>query len=121
MRIAESVGDNSELIIPFNGSELTSSVAERIPRFAILRSGRPLVIESWLLEKVDALVAAWLPGTEERGMTDVVFGDFEFKGRLPITWFRTIKQLPINTGDNSCDPLFSLGFGLTCSKEKPLG
>lgn len=111
---AESVGDNSELIIPFNGSELISSVAERIPTLVILISGRPLVIEPWLLEKVDALIAAWLPGTEGRGITDVVYGDYEFEGRLPMTWFRAIKQLPINSEDNSCDPLFPLGFGLTC-------
>ncbi|XP_022730325.1 uncharacterized protein LOC111285248 isoform X4 [Durio zibethinus] len=81
---AESAGDNSELIIPLNGSELLSSVADRIPTLAILISGRPLVIEPWLLEKVDALVAAWLPGTEGRGITDVVFGDYEFEGQLPI-------------------------------------
>ncbi|OMO90513.1 hypothetical protein COLO4_19104 [Corchorus olitorius] len=112
---AESAGDNSELVIPFNGSELISSVADRIPTLAILISGRPLILEPWLLEKVDALIAAWLPGTEGRGITDVVFGDYEFEGRLPMTWFKTIKQLPILTnGDyNSCDDaLFPLGFGL---------
>ncbi|GMI81736.1 hypothetical protein like AT3G47000 [Hibiscus trionum] len=115
---AESAGDNSELVIPLNGSELISTIADRIPTLVILISGRPLLIEPWLLEKMDALIAAWLPGTEGRGITDVVFGDYEFEGRLPMTWFRTTKQLPINNGDNSFDPLFPLGFGLTCSKEK---
>ncbi|KAE8733805.1 laccase-4 [Hibiscus syriacus] len=110
---AESAGDNSELVIPLNGSELISTIADRIPTLVILISGRPLLIEPWLLEKMDALNAAWLPGTEGRGITDVVFGDYEFEGRLPMTWFRTTKQLPINNGDNSCDPLFPLGFGLT--------
>ncbi|XVF05375.1 hypothetical protein REPUB_Repub05bG0166600 [Reevesia pubescens] len=70
--------------------------------------------------KSGALVAAWLPGTEGRGLTDVVFGDYEFECQLPMTWFWTIKQLPMNTEDNSCDPLFALGFGLSCSKEKPV-
>ncbi|PPR96705.1 hypothetical protein GOBAR_AA23955 [Gossypium barbadense] len=116
---AESAGDNSELVIPLNGSELISTIADRIPTLVILISGRPLVIEPWLLEKIDALVAAWLPGTEARGITDVVFGDYEFEGRLPMTWFRTTEELPINKGDNSCDPLFPLGFGLTYKKEKP--
>ncbi|XWS28727.1 hypothetical protein CRYUN_Cryun25bG0096100 [Craigia yunnanensis] len=117
---AETLGDNAELVIPFNGSDIISSVADRIPKLAILISGRPLVLEPWLLEKVDALVAAWLPGSEGGGITDVVFGDFEFKGQLPMTWFRSVEQLPMNAGHNSYDPLFPLGFGLTCNKEKPL-
>ncbi|EOY33794.1 hypothetical protein QUC31_018754 [Theobroma cacao] len=115
---AETLGDNAELVIPFNGSDIISSVADKIPTLAILISGRPLVLEPWLLEKVDALVAAWFPGSEGGGVTDVVFGDFEFEGRLPMTWFRSINQLPMNAGHNSYDPLFPLGFGLTCNKEK---
>ncbi|XVF46687.1 hypothetical protein PTKIN_Ptkin03bG0047700 [Pterospermum kingtungense] len=117
---AETLGDNEELGIPFNGSGIISSIADRIPTLAILISGRPLVLKPSVLEKVDALVAAWLPGSEGRGVTDVVFGDFEFEGRLPMTWFRSAKQLPMNAGHNSYDPLFPLGFGLTCNKEKPL-
>ena len=117
---AETLGDNAELVIPFNGNDIISSVADRIPTLVILISGRPLVLEPWLLEKVDALVAAWLPGSEGGGITDVVFGDFEFEGQLPMTWFRSVKQLPMDAGHNSYDPLFPLGFGLTCNKEKPL-
>ena len=77
---AETLGDNAELVIPFNGNDIISSVADRIPTLAILISGRPLVLEPWLLEKVDALIAAWLLGTEGREITDVVFGDYEFEG-----------------------------------------
>ncbi|PPD73653.1 hypothetical protein GOBAR_DD29437 [Gossypium barbadense] len=115
---AETLGDNKELVIPFNGSDIISSVADKIPTLAILISGRPLVLEPQVLEKVDAFIAAWLPGTEGRGVTDVVFGDFEFEGRLPMTWFRSKDQLPMNPGQNSYDPLFPLGFGLTYNKEK---
>uniref|UniRef100_A0A2P2JXP7 Uncharacterized protein MANES_01G164700 n=1 Tax=Rhizophora mucronata TaxID=61149 RepID=A0A2P2JXP7_RHIMU len=115
---AEFSGDNSVLVIPFNGSDLIRSVAERIPTLAILVSGRPLVLESQLLEKIDAFVAAWLPGTEGEGITDVIFGNYEFTGRLPVTWFRNVGQLPMNTGDNAYDPLFPFGFGLSNKKEK---
>ncbi|MFQ6660328.1 hypothetical protein Gotur_028906 [Gossypium turneri] len=115
---AETLGDNKELVIPFNGSDIISSVADKIPTLAILISGRPLVLEPQVLEKVDAFIAAWLPGTEGRGLTDVVFGDFEFEGRLPMTWFRSNDQLLMNPGQNSYDPLFPLGFGLTYNKEK---
>ncbi|KAK9168209.1 hypothetical protein Syun_000349 [Stephania yunnanensis] len=109
---AESHGDNAELKIPFNGTELINSITERIPTLAILISGRPLVLEPEMLEKVDAFVAAWLPGTEGKGITDVVFGDYDFEGLLPVTWFKTVDQLPINAGHEPYDPLFPLGFGL---------
>ncbi|KAL9303846.1 hypothetical protein ACSQ67_021109 [Phaseolus vulgaris] len=63
-----------------------------------------------------ALVAAWLPGTEGSGVTDVLFGDYGFRGKLPRTWFKTVDQLPMNVGDSHYDPLFPFGFGL---KTKP--
>ncbi|KAF7120121.1 hypothetical protein RHSIM_Rhsim13G0072400 [Rhododendron simsii] len=115
---AEGGGDDPNLIISFRGSEIISSVADRVPTLAILISGRPLVIEPSLLEKVDALVAAWLPGSEGAGITDVILGDYEFQGRLPITWFKSVDQLPLHHGENSYDPLFPLGFGLTSKNMK---
>ncbi|XP_027368433.1 uncharacterized protein LOC113874410 [Abrus precatorius] len=112
---AECGGDNSELVIPFNGAGIINLVAEKIPTLVILISGRPLFLEQCLLEKIDALVAAWLPGTEGHGITDVIFGDHDFKGQLPMTWFRRVEELdqPVD----SCDPLFPLGFGLAYNKE----
>ena len=117
---AESTGYNLELVIPFNGNNVLSTVAERIPTLAILISGRPLVLEPHVLENVDALVAAWLPGSEGGGITDVVFGDYDFTGRLPVSWFRRVEQLPMNPAHNAYDPLFPLGFGLTSNKKTPL-
>lgn len=111
---AEFLGDNAELKIPLNGTEFVMSVSEHIPTLAILISGRPMVLEPELLQNVDALVAAWLPGSEGEGITDVVFGDYDFEGLLPVTWFKSVDQLPMNYGDQSYDPLFPLGFGLRC-------
>ncbi|XP_031277708.1 uncharacterized protein LOC116136145 [Pistacia vera] len=110
---AENGGDNAELVIPVKGSEVINSVAERIPALAILISGRPLTVEPQLLEKLDAFVAAWLPGSEGSGIADVIFGDYDFTGQLPVTWFRGVEQLPMNASDNAYDPLFPLDFGLT--------
>ncbi|KAM1588979.1 hypothetical protein COP1_028154 [Malus domestica] len=109
---AEGRGYSSELVIPFNGTDVISSTADRIPVLAILISGRPLVLEPWLLEKMDALVAAWLPGTEGEGIVDAIFGDFDFEGRLPVTWFKRVEQLPMH----AADPLYPLGFGMTYNK-----
>lgn len=111
----ETGGDDSELIIPFNGAQLISLVANRVPTLVILISGRPLVLEPTLLESVDALIAAWLPGSEGGGLADVIFGDYEFQGKLPMTWFKRVEQLPVHAEENSYDPLFPLGFGLTSS------
>ncbi|KAH9627562.1 hypothetical protein KSS87_009562, partial [Heliosperma pusillum] len=110
---AECGGDNKTLTIPFNGTELINAISDRIPAIVILISGRPLVVEPRLLEKMDAFVAAFLPGTEGAGITDVLFGNFDFQGSLPVTWFKTVDQLPMNVGDSSYDPLFPFGHGLS--------
>jgi beta-glucosidase len=70
------------------------------------------------LGTVHALVAAWLPGSEGQGITDVLFGDYGFTGTLPRTWFKSVDQLPMNYGDEHYDPLFPLGFGLTTQGKK---
>lgn len=111
---AEFLGDNSELKIPLNGTKLVKSVAEQVPTLAILICGRPLVLEPELLKNVESLVVAWLPGSEGEGITDVVFGDYDFEGLLPVTWFKRLDQLPMNYRDQLYDPLFPIGFGLRC-------
>ncbi|XP_020100391.1 uncharacterized protein LOC109718537 isoform X1 [Ananas comosus] len=109
---AEFLGDRTDLSIPFDGADMISLVASNIPTLVIVISGRPLVFEPELLEKIDALVAAWLPGSEGRGVADVIFGDYDFEGVLPVSWFRSINQLPLNASHDSYDPLFPIGFGL---------
>lgn len=51
----------------------------------IIVSGRPLDITQYT-DDFDAIVAAWLPGTEGQGVADVLFGDYTFTGKLPIEW-----------------------------------
>ncbi|KAL1565810.1 beta-glucosidase [Salvia divinorum] len=111
----ESGGDSSDLKIHFNGAELASAVADQVPTLVILISGRPLAIDPRLLNRAHALVAAWLPGSEGRGVVDVIFGDHGFQGRLPMTWFKHVEQLPMHAESNSYDPLFPVGYGLTTS------
>ncbi len=63
------------------------------------------------LPRVDAVVAAWLPGTAGEGVADVLFGDRPFTGHLPMNWPRDIGQLPtLPPGETY---LFPIGFGLT--------
>jgi beta-glucosidase len=75
-------------------------------------SGRPLVLDPALLGEADAIVAAWLPGSEGIGVADTMFGQAPYTGKLPVSWPRTLAQEPINVGDASYDPLFAYGFGL---------
>lgn len=114
---AESQGDDPKPSIHFDGAEVMRLVAEKIPTVVILMTGRPVVLDPTVLEKVEALVAAWLPGTEGNGITDVVFGDYDFNGTLPMSWFRTVEQLPMNAEADGYDPLFPFGYGLKCKKE----
>lgn len=107
----ETKGDNLNLTIPLPGLKTIYNVCNNVKCVVVLISGRPLVIEPYL-SKIDALVAAWLPGSEGQGVADVLFGDFGFTGKLARTWFKRIDQLPMNVGDPHYDPLFPFGFGL---------
>lgn len=75
-------------------------------------SGRPMIIPPELLGQIDAVVASWLPGSEGKGVADVLFGKRPFTGKLPVTWPRSVDQEPINIGDEDYDPLFAYGHGL---------
>ncbi|KAF3334110.1 lysosomal beta glucosidase-like protein [Carex littledalei] len=110
---AEFLGDRTDLSIPFNGHDTISLIAGTIPTVVLLVSGRPLVVEPQLLEKIEAMVAVWLPGSEGGGVADCLFGDYDFHGVLPVSWFRSVDQLPLNSGSGaSYDPLYPIGFGL---------
>lgn len=114
---AEWEGDNAFLDIDPADITMIERVRERSEKVVvILLSGRPMIVTDIILN-ADAFVAAWLPGTEGDGITDVLFGDLPFTGRLPYTWPRTIDQIPFdfaNLQGTGCDaPLFPFGYGLT--------
>ncbi|KAM0937158.1 putative glucan 1,3-beta-glucosidase [Dioscorea sansibarensis] len=109
---AEGTGDNTNLTIPEPGLSTMKNVCNSIKCVVVIISGRPLVIEPYV-HMIDAVIAAWLPGTEGQGVTDVLFGDYGFSGKLSRTWFKSVDQLPLNIGDAHYEPLFPFGFGLT--------
>ncbi len=76
-------------------------------------SGRPMIIPAALRHDIDALVASWLPGSEGKGVADVLYGHRPFTGKLPVSWPRTVAQEPINIGDADYHPLYRFGYGLT--------
>ncbi len=110
---AEGMGDSADLALDRADIEALGNMKKAgIPVVVILISGRPLIIND-VLDRADAFIAAWLPGTEGRGVADVLFGDYKPTGKLSFTWPRSIDQVPINLGDGDYDPLFEYGFGLT--------
>jgi beta-glucosidase len=83
----------------------------------VFYSGRPLYTNAEI-NRSDAFVAAWLPGTEGDGLADVLFKDergqvqHDFEGTLPYSWPRSACQVALNHGDTGYDPLYRLGHGL---------
>ncbi|MEM9920147.1 MAG: glycoside hydrolase family 3 protein [Bacteroidota bacterium] len=82
-----------------------------IPAVVVLVSGRTLIIKKELEESA-AFVAAWLPGSEGQGVADVLFGDYNFQGKLSFSWQKKRGENYL-MGDNPYDPLFPYGYGLT--------
>jgi len=82
----------------------------------ILISGRPLVCSNQINQS-DAFVSAWLPGSEGDGIAEVLFGDYDFKGKLPHSWPKSIDDFNGKYGPNfwndSIVPLFDYDYGLT--------
>ncbi|MCU0452551.1 MAG: glycoside hydrolase family 3 C-terminal domain-containing protein [Bacteroidetes bacterium] len=110
---AEMFGDRKDLRL----SDADRAVIETVfatgrPTIVVLLSGRPIIIDD-LMTKCHALVAAWLPGSEGAGVTDVLFGDVAPTGKLSHTWPRSMDQVPVNVGDPNIDPLFPYGYGLS--------
>jgi len=114
---AEGVGDRADLRLTAEEVSLLERVRARCRRLVvIIISGRPLII-SEQLPLADVWLAAWLPGTEGQGITDVLFGDYRPVGRLPYTWPRSMAQIPLpddgSTSDTGEGPLFPIEHSLT--------
>lgn len=92
--------------------------ADGIPVVAVFLSGRPLWVNREL-NAADAFVAAWLPGSEGGGIADVLLRDreghqqYDFTGRLPLSWPASCQQYDNNSGAAHYAPLFALGAGLS--------
>ena len=87
------------------------------PVVTVMVAGRPLYVND-LLNLSNSFVAAWLPGSEGKGIADVLFKNAEgkinhnFSGTLSFSWPKTACQATLNKGDAQYKPLFALGYGL---------
>ena len=117
---AEYGGDGRVNLDPIDIETVRNLKSFGIPVVVILICGRPIILDP-ILHHCDALIAAWLPGTEGEGIADVLFGDYPPVGRLSQTWPRDVSQIPINVGDAVYNPLFRYGDGITSLDDSPAG
>jgi beta-glucosidase len=122
----------STLNLPGDQMKLVDAVlATKKPIVLVLESGRPLDIR-WAPDKVSSIVQAWYLGVEAgNAIAHTLLGDASPSGHLPLTWVRSVGEIPTyynhkNTGrpiapdrwrtgylDQSSQPLFPFGYGLT--------
>jgi beta-glucosidase len=101
--------------------ERVRTQAPGVPIVTVLVAGRPLHVNKEL-NRSDAFVMAWLPGSEGGGIADVLFGDHGFTGKLPFSWPGADCQTPLNHDEaGGGEALFGFGFGLTYEDADTLG
>ncbi|HEX2866371.1 MAG TPA: glycoside hydrolase family 3 N-terminal domain-containing protein [Ignavibacteriales bacterium] len=110
---AEGQGDRTDLRLSTDDIKVITNLKNAgIPVVTVLISGRPMIISD-IIDKTDAFMAAWLPGTEGQGVADILFGDYKPTGKLSHSWPASMSQIPVNAGDQVYAPLFEYGFGLS--------
>ena len=82
----------------------------------MLLSGKPLIIEE-VIPYLDAFVMLFLPGSEGLGITDVLYGDYDFKGKITIYmaffYFPIISHTILDENYESSDYRYPFGYGLS--------
>ncbi len=124
LKISGEGFDRSDLNLPGKQEQLLEAVSGTgKPVVLVLQNGRPLSI-AWAAQHIPAILEAWYPGEYGgRAIAETLFGDRNPAGRLPITFPRSVGQLPdfydhfpskrdsYIEGDSS--PLFEFGHGLS--------
>ncbi|WP_459614929.1 beta-glucosidase BglX [Bordetella sp. 2513F-2] len=136
--MAHEASSRTDIRIPESQRRLLRALkASGKPLVVVLMNGRPLTLE-WEAEHADALLEAWFPGTEGgNAIADVLFGDHNPSGKLPMSFPRAVGQIPVyysqlNTGrpfdpdhpdkytsryyDVDFGPLFPFGYGLSYTR-----
>jgi beta-glucosidase len=125
--------NRSSLDLPGVQNKLAKAIYETgKPVVVVLMNGRPLSI-NWISENIPAILETWFLGIQTgNAIADILFGDYNPDGKLPVTFPRTVGQIPIyynykNTGrpadvnngftskylDLPITPLYPFGYGLS--------
>ena len=107
---AEGFGDDENLAIPKSDVDLIETLRQHVDSLVlVILSGRPLLLEP-VIDLCDAVVAAWLPGSEASGIADVLTGAKPFSGRLRRRWPLSAEQAADPDGD--WHPQWDYGHGV---------
>ena len=120
-----SRGDRTEIGLPGEQESLLKAIVETgTPVVLVLLNGSPLAI-NWAAENCPAILEAWYPGQAGgRAVAEALFGDYNPGGRLPVTFYKSVDQLPPFEDYNMAgrtyryfdgDVLFPFGHGLSYS------
>ncbi|WP_232468353.1 glycoside hydrolase family 3 C-terminal domain-containing protein [Alkalitalea saponilacus] len=116
-------GDRTDIVLPAIQTDLVKAIMELgKPTVMVLLNGSALAF-NWEADNVPAIIEAWYPGQAGgQAIADVLFGDYNPAGRLPVTFYKSINQIP-DFSDYSMDgrtyryfkgePLYEFGFGLS--------
>ena len=121
--------DSAEFRLPGVQEDLVRAIYETgTPTVLVLIDGRPLAL-GWIIEKIPAIIEAWLPGEEGgNAVADVLFGDYNPGGKLPISFPAKAGQIPVYYAhkpsgsrsqfwgdyvDSTTSPAFDFGHGLS--------
>jgi len=116
-------GDRTHLKLPKTQRDLMQAVAKTgKPVILVLLNGSALAV-NWADENLDAIISAGYPGQEGgNAVADVLFGDYNPAGRLPVTYYKSVDQLPAFENYNmegrtykyfEGEPLYPFGYGLS--------
>lgn len=115
---AEMYGDceYKDLKITSKDAQMLEDLKPNLPKGApvigIIVAGRPVDLSEYG-DMFDAIVMAWLPGTEGDGVADVLFGDYDFTGKLTFTWMKDMNDIPSLKDASEDMILYPYGYGLT--------
>jgi beta-glucosidase len=109
---AEGKGDSTTLQLPDGDVALIAQMKPLVTKLVVvIYSGRPMMLDG-IIDQADAVVAAWLPGTEAEGLADVLLGVKPFTGTTPYTWPKTPDDAA-RLGKTACEgAVFPYGYGL---------
>ncbi|MFZ4621743.1 MAG: glycoside hydrolase family 3 N-terminal domain-containing protein [Bacteroidota bacterium] len=128
-RIVGESKSRTSLDLPGYQLDLVKAVAATgTPTVVILVNGRPVTI-NWIDRNVPGIIEAWFPGKwGGEAVADVLFGDYNPGGKLPVTFPKSVGQIPLNfpykpgseIGDPTsvCDVLYPFGFGMSYTEFK---
>lgn len=124
---AETCGENldrTDLILPGKQQEFLKEIADTgTPVVLVLQNGRPLAL-TWEEAHIPAILECWFPGEKGgRAIAEILFGITSPSGRLPMSFPRTVGQVPCNYNrlpgggwryvEMDWNPLYPFGYGLT--------